>query len=173
MFVCKRFPFIIVGALGGILTAIFGALCGWVIFPALIKLNIEKVRMERRKFLFEWKLNDKLQQTALVNGTEQYERWVNLPQPLNFKVYLFNVTNAEDVLDGAMPIVNEIGPYVYLQYRNKIVSNISPDKSIVTFRTIQNYVFDHKASAPLTENDNLVLLNAQLNVSNVTLSIDD
>lgn len=107
----------------------------------------------------------RLQQTALVNGTETFERWVHLPQPLDFKVYLFNVTNAKDVLKGAIPVVNEVGPYVYRQYRDKIVTNISPDQSIVTFRTIQKFVFDSEASAPFTEDDDLVLLNAHLNVS--------
>lgn len=100
-----------------------------------------------------------------MNGTEQFERWVHLPQPLHFKVYLFNVTNAKDVLKGALPVVNEIGPFVYRQYRDKIVTNISPDKTIVSFKTIQKFVFDAEASAPWTENDDVVLLNPQLNVS--------
>lgn len=105
------------------------------------------------------------QQTALINGTEQYERWVHLPQPLHFKVYLFNVTNSEDVLKGAMPIVNEVGPYIYRQFRDKIVSNISPDESTVSFKTIQKFVFDSEASAPRTESDDVVMLNTHLNVS--------
>lgn len=100
-----------------------------------------------------------------MNGTETYERWVHLPQPLDFKVYLFNVTNPNGVLKGAIPVVNEVGPYVYRQYRDKIVTDISPDKSIISFKTIQKFVFDREASAPRTENDDLVILNAHLNVS--------
>jgi len=38
---------------------------------------------------------------------------VKLPQPLNFKVYIFNVTNPDRIQQGAIPIVEEIGPYVY------------------------------------------------------------
>lgn len=49
----------------------------------------------------------------LVEGTEPFERWVNVPQPLEFKVYIFNVTNSRDIENGALPIVEEIGPYVY------------------------------------------------------------
>lgn len=49
----------------------------------------------------------------IKDGTEQYERWVDIPQPLHFKVYMFNVTNANEVLEGAIPKVQEIGPYIY------------------------------------------------------------
>lgn len=53
------------------------------------------------------------QSTRLVKGTEQYDRWVELPQPLEFKVFIFNVTNVEEVQRGGLPKVEEIGPYVY------------------------------------------------------------
>lgn len=49
----------------------------------------------------------------LEEGTEQYERWVNIPQPLLFKVFIFNVTNPNEVIEGAVPNVKEIGPYIY------------------------------------------------------------
>lgn len=49
----------------------------------------------------------------LVNGTEAYERWRKFPLAIQFKVYLFNVTNPEEVQNGANPVVQEVGPYVY------------------------------------------------------------
>lgn len=66
--------------------------------------------------------------------------------------------------------VQEVGPYVYRQYRTKEVSQISTDKKSVIFRSIQKFIFDDTASAPLTENDDLVILNVQLNVS-ITLIV--
>lgn len=53
------------------------------------------------------------QSVQIVKGTEQYDRWVELPQPLDFKVYIFNVTNVEEIQKGLQPKVEEIGPYVY------------------------------------------------------------
>lgn len=53
------------------------------------------------------------QQTVLEEGTEQFERWVNTPQPLDFKVFIFNVTNPNEIMKGATPTVKEIGPYIY------------------------------------------------------------
>lgn len=53
------------------------------------------------------------QSVQLVKGTEQYDRWVEVPQPLEFKVYIFNVTNQDEIQRGMPPKVHEIGPYVY------------------------------------------------------------
>lgn len=41
------------------------------------------------------------------------DRFEELPQPLTFKVYLFNVLNADAIHNGAKPEVEEMGPYVY------------------------------------------------------------
>lgn len=51
------------------------------------------------------------------------------------------------------------------QYRHKNVSEISADKQSIVYRGIQTFFFDAKASAPLTEDDDLVILNIQMNVS--------
>lgn len=48
-----------------------------------------------------------------MENSEQYDRWRIVPQPLIFKVYIFNVTNHRDVLAGELPKVEEIGPYIY------------------------------------------------------------
>lgn len=53
------------------------------------------------------------QNVILYENSEQFQRWQNLPQPLEFKVYIFNVTNADDIHRGALPIVKEVGPYIY------------------------------------------------------------
>lgn len=54
------------------------------------------------------------QSVVLKKGTDQYERWVEIPQPLEFKVYIFNVTNVDEIQRGMQPKVEEIGPYVYM-----------------------------------------------------------
>lgn len=53
------------------------------------------------------------QQTMLEEGTETFERFVDIPQPLLFKVFIFNVTNPNEVIEGGVPKVKEIGPYIY------------------------------------------------------------
>lgn len=39
--------------------------------------------------------------------------WENIPLAVDFKVYIFNVTNPDEVHKGGKPAVKEIGPYFY------------------------------------------------------------
>jgi scavenger receptor class B, member 1 len=37
--------------------------------------------------------------------------WNAIPFPLDFKIYVFNLTNPAEFLSGGKPRVKEIGPY--------------------------------------------------------------
>lgn len=50
---------------------------------------------------------------SLVPGTIQMDRFEEVPQPLTFKVYWFNVLNPTEIHNGGKPVVEEVGPYVY------------------------------------------------------------
>lgn len=39
--------------------------------------------------------------------------WSQTPFPLDFRIYLFNITNADEIKTGAKPIVEEVGPFFY------------------------------------------------------------
>lgn len=53
------------------------------------------------------------QQVVLENDTIQMQRFEDIPFFLTFKARLFNISNPEDVLIGGIPVVRELGPYVY------------------------------------------------------------
>lgn len=53
------------------------------------------------------------QQIALRPGSEVRGLWSKLPWPLDFKIYLFNVTNAEEIEEGKKPKLQEVGPFFY------------------------------------------------------------
>ena len=53
------------------------------------------------------------QNINLQPGTELREMWSNFPDPVGFKVYLFNVTNPTEIQKGEKPALREVGPYVY------------------------------------------------------------
>jgi len=54
------------------------------------------------------------QKLELVNNTQTYEYWKQIPAPLHMSVYLFNWTNPEATLQtGAVPILQQLGPYVF------------------------------------------------------------
>lgn len=48
-----------------------------------------------------------------------YDFWLDPPVPIYLKVYMFNVTNPEEFLQGQKASLEEVGPYVY---RQEIVS---------------------------------------------------
>ena len=63
-----------------------------------------------------------MQKKVLSEGSEAYETWLHIPAPIYVKVYVFNLTNADAVAAGAEELVlQEIGPYVYQDHRDKIV----------------------------------------------------
>lgn len=68
------------------------------------------------------------QEMRLIPENEALEQWANFSDPIYLSVYLFNITNAEDFQEGAVPILQELGPYVYLERRTKQVDHIDKEK---------------------------------------------
>ncbi|KAM7439966.1 the CD36 [Porites harrisoni] len=82
----------------------------------------------------------------LKPGSFVYEEWKNFSTPIYMKYYVFNVTNHDEVMDGAIPNVTQIGPYSYRELRFNEVLNWSSDHSIVTFMPNRTYIFDPETS---------------------------
>lgn len=52
---------------------------------------------------------------VLRQDGESYQWWSKPPVEPVIKVYVYNVTNADDFLNnGTKPVVDELGPYVYV-----------------------------------------------------------
>ncbi|CAO1333390.1 unnamed protein product [Diamesa hyperborea] len=134
----------IAGFLSGIVLIALGFISGYMIFPPVVH---EKI----------------IESVELKHGTDQYNRWKEMPQPLDFKVYIFNVTNGDEVMVGLVPKLVEVGPFVYKQYRKKHNIRFSRDKERVTYIENERFEFDAEASYPLTEDDKLVVLNMHMN----------
>ncbi|KAJ8948287.1 hypothetical protein NQ318_020774 [Aromia moschata] len=50
---------------------------------------------------------------TLKPGNDIREMFLKVPFALDFKVYLFNVTNPMEVQMGKLPSVHEVGPFCY------------------------------------------------------------
>ncbi|XP_034825642.1 sensory neuron membrane protein 2-like [Maniola hyperantus] len=94
----------------------------------------------------------------LENSSAMFEKWRVMPVPLTFKVYVFNVSNAEDVNEGAKPILNEIGPYVYKEYREKRILGYGENDTI-RYMLKKTFYFDKEASGNLTQDDDVTVIN--------------
>ena len=54
-----------------------------------------------------------LQEIPLREGSEIAEAWRKPPITPYLKLYFFNVTNPKRFLNGAKPVLQEIGPFTY------------------------------------------------------------
>uniref|UniRef100_A0A336K3W5 Sensory neuron membrane protein 2 n=1 Tax=Culicoides sonorensis TaxID=179676 RepID=A0A336K3W5_CULSO len=140
----------IFGIIGGTILIALGLLMGFAVFPPVVNTKVKE-------------------SVQLLEDSDQYYRWEALPQPLDFKVYFFNVTNVDEIQNGGKPRVVEVGPYVYSQYRRKQNVQFSDDKMTVTYTQTQRYFFNAEASAPRTEHDEVVVLNMVMNTVFQTL----
>lgn len=134
---------ILIGPVVGVVLITVALVVGYVVIPPIIHQQI-------------------IQSTRLERGTEQYDRWVVIPQPLNFKVYIWNVTNVDAVQAGGIPILQEVGPYVYTQTRRKENIRFTRDEERVSYYQMQNYVFNSELSSG-TQDDIVRPLNINLN----------
>lgn len=50
---------------------------------------------------------------SLAKGTDMREMWRKVPFALDYKIYIFNCTNPDEIMKGEKPRVQEIGPYYY------------------------------------------------------------
>lgn len=85
---------------GGLLLIIVTALMGWVGVPKIVEHFVKK----------EFQLRE---------GTEVLDMWADPPFPITMSVYIFNVTNPNEVEAGEMPNLVEVGPYIYKETRIK------------------------------------------------------
>lgn len=99
---------------------------------------------------------------ALRDGSDAYGRWQLLPQPLHFKVYLFNITNPDDVTYGARPILKEIGPYYYEQFRERVNIIDQPKDEALRAQLKTTFYFNKEKSGNHDENDVVTILNVAL-----------
>lgn len=83
----------------------------------------------------------------LAPNTKAYEPWKQPPFDLNLDIYLFNLTNPDDYVNGSMkPIVEEMGPYRFIERPEKINITWNSNNSTVTYRKLSNFFFDESGS---------------------------
>ncbi|XP_072748122.1 sensory neuron membrane protein 1 isoform X2 [Anoplolepis gracilipes] len=123
-------------AIGGGVMFVFGIIL-WCGFPALIRSQIKKA-------------------IGLKPGTEIREMWSNFPLPLDFKVYLFNVTNPDEIAQGQKPIVKEVGPFFYDEYKMKLDFVDVEEDDTVEYSMKNSWFFNPKKSNGLTGDEDMV-----------------
>nr|QHN69207.1 sensory neuron membrane protein 1 [Sirex noctilio] len=127
----------ILGISGGILMTL-GLLFGWIVFPMMLKSQINSAM-------------------ALKKDSETRDMWAKLPIPIDFKVYLFNVSNPIGIQNGEIPIVHEIGPYFYDEYKEKINLEDRESDDTVEYNQRITWYFNPSKSFGLTGDEEVVV----------------
>ncbi|CAG4962228.1 unnamed protein product [Parnassius apollo] len=98
-----------------------------------------------------------INEVVLLDNTTQLERFIEVPVALNFTIRLFNITNTEEVLAGGVPVVSEVGPYIYKIYQTREIESLEEDT--ITYRIREQFEFDSTSSYPNTEDDIVTIVN--------------
>ena len=80
-------------------------------------------------------------QTSLAPNSMMLKLWMNPPLTPKLEVYIYNVTNAEQFLNGSQPLkVVEVGPYVFQAPQAKKVLKWSESGEKMTFQSKTTYL---------------------------------
>jgi scavenger receptor class B, member 1 len=80
-----------------------------------------------------------------------------IPFPLIFKAHIFNITNSYDVINGSKPMLNEIGPYVFEEWKERFDIVDDNFKDTISYTLRNRFVFRPDLSNGLT-GDEIVTL---------------
>ncbi|XP_029372225.1 lysosome membrane protein 2 isoform X2 [Echeneis naucrates] len=78
---------------------------------------------------------------VLVEGSRVFASWKTPPPPVYMEFFFFNLTNMDEFLKGAKPVVNQIGPYTYREYRYKDNVTMMENDTLVSAYNIKSFVF--------------------------------
>ncbi|XP_071378232.1 lysosome membrane protein 2-like isoform X3 [Centroberyx affinis] len=78
---------------------------------------------------------------TLTEGSRVFETWKNPPPPVFMEYFFFNVTNVDEFLVGAKPVVAQVGPYTYREYRVKVNVTAVENATKVSAYNTKTFVF--------------------------------
>ncbi|XP_061887216.1 lysosome membrane protein 2-like isoform X2 [Entelurus aequoreus] len=96
---------------------------------------------------------------VLVEGSRVFESWKKPPPPVYMEYFFFNMTNVDAFLAGAKPVVKQVGPYTYREYRYKDNVTMVDDGKMVSAYNTKSFVFLREKSVGDPALDNITTVN--------------
>ncbi|CAJ0600540.1 unnamed protein product [Cylicocyclus nassatus] len=146
----SRWRFFTIGLLLlGAAFLMFGMLMHLIFIPMLVEESVrENTRLiEGSQLMKGWSqpAYDLLfKNTRLIEGSQLMKGWSQPAYDLLFKVYVHSIKNPDEIMEGAVPEVNESGPYTF----SKTVTNkvLSHKDGVVKFKRFTSYTFNESES---------------------------
>lgn len=86
---------------------------------------------------------DKMQ---LREGSVIYDKWKESPVDVYFNVYLFEVINPSEAVQGSRVDVRERGPYVFIQKQKKEIIGVLNEGETIKYNEHSSYIFQPRLS---------------------------
>ncbi|XP_073981559.1 sensory neuron membrane protein 1-like isoform X2 [Rhodnius prolixus] len=99
---------------------------------------------------------------ALRKGGDMRKAWSKFPIAVEFRIFIFNVTNPLEVHQGAKPKVQEIGPYFFDEWKEKALFEDDAKEDTVAFNQKTTWIFQKSQSGGLTGEEMITIPHAAL-----------
>ncbi|XP_061589663.1 lysosome membrane protein 2-like isoform X2 [Cololabis saira] len=96
---------------------------------------------------------------VLLESSRVFASWKNPPPPVYMEYFFFNVTNVDEVVAGGKPVVTQIGPYTYREYRYKDNVTVWENDTMVSAYNTKSFVFLREKSVGDPAVDNITTVN--------------
>uniref|UniRef100_T1GSC9 Sensory neuron membrane protein 1 n=1 Tax=Megaselia scalaris TaxID=36166 RepID=T1GSC9_MEGSC len=110
------------------------------------------------------------------HGAETWNRdssnVVQGPFCVDFLIYVFNVTNPDAVIAGGKPIVQEIGPYYFEEWKDKFDFEDDDEEDTVTYNMRNTFIFRPDLSWPLNGEEKITIPHPMVQVGALAVKKD-
>ncbi|XP_067633281.1 sensory neuron membrane protein 1-like [Eurosta solidaginis] len=137
--------------IGSAIALAFGIFVGFIGFPKLLRKMIKS-------------------QLNLKPGSEPREMWEQFPFPLNFSVYVFNLTNADEVQNGGKPRLQEVGPFIFDEWKDKYDLEDFEDEDAVAFNMRNTFI--HRPDRGLSGEEFIVMPHPLIQIMAIAVKRD-
>ncbi|BFZ15099.1 hypothetical protein BsWGS_18137 [Bradybaena similaris] len=101
--------------------------------------------------------NEIVENIPLKNGSKSFKMWSDPTSPIYFQIWMYDIVNHLEVLNGEKPVLFQKGPYTYKETRHKF--NVTYNRNgTLNYRERITYVFQPDMSVGF-ENDTFVTVN--------------